>query len=142
VEHEVWTGHCLCGAVTITARRHDMSASACHCETCRRWTGGALFCFDAPEDAVTVDGPVARYRSSGFAERAWCPTCGTHLWIKDDNEGFDLFPGLFPEAARIPLSHEIFIDEAMACTAFAGEHPRVTREAYMRSVGLLPEKRT
>jgi hypothetical protein len=141
VEAEALKGQCLCGAVTITAHRHASSASACHCETCRRWSGSALLCFDVPEDAITVEGPVARYRSSSFAERAWCPTCGTHLWIKDDNEGYDLFPGLFPGAAGMHLSHEIFIEEALACMRFAGSHPRHSRETYMTSVGLLPERR-
>jgi len=140
MEVQAMKGQCLCGAVTITAHRYAWSASACHCETCRRWSGSALLCFDAPVDAVTVEGPVARYRSSSFAERAWCPTCGTHLWIKDDGAGFDLFPGLFPGAKGMPLSHEIFIDEAIACMTFAGNHPKTPRADYLTSVGLSPER--
>ena len=34
------TGHCLCGAVQYTATLPEEGLGACHCEMCRRWTGG------------------------------------------------------------------------------------------------------
>ncbi|MEM7544905.1 MAG: GFA family protein [Pseudomonadota bacterium] len=124
-------GHCLCGAVRLHATQYAKTVSACHCSMCRRWTGSAMWCLDVPTEALTVEGPVATYRSSAFAERAWCRDCGTHLWIRDD-EGteFELMPGLFDAAAKLRLRSEIYIDCAFACISLAGDHDRRTQAEY------------
>jgi hypothetical protein len=130
------TGHCLCGAVTITvAGEHDPRIGACHCRMCQRWSGGLFLCFNAKADAVTVTGEVARYRSSAFAERAFCPRCGSHLWFNDVEDGaqpeiYELMPGLFDAARGWPLRSEIYVDRAMAAVRLAGDHRRKTRAEY------------
>lgn len=136
-DDEVLTGRCLCGAVTITVqgKRHETQVGACHCRMCQRWTGGLFLCFSAEAPAVTVTGPVARYRSSSFAERAFCAQCGTHLWFNDVEEGgepaeYELMPGLFNAAHNWPLRSEIYVDRAMACVRLAGDHRRRTRAEY------------
>jgi len=130
------TGHCLCGAVTITvAGAHDPRVGACHCRMCQRWSGGLFLCFDAEASAVTVSGEVTRYRSSAFAERAFCPRCGSHLWFNDVKEGgepelYELMPGLFDAARHWPLRSEIYVDRAMASVRLAGDHRRKSRAEY------------
>lgn len=97
---------------------------------CQRWSGGLFLCFDA--DRVEVTGDVARYQSSSFAERAFCPTCGSHLWMRDTTEGggYDLMPGLFDAALSWPLRSEIYTDRALAALSLAGDHRRATRAEY------------
>ncbi len=133
------SGHCLCGAVTVTVAavggQHDPRVGACHCRMCQRWTGGLFLCFTANASAVTITGEVTRYRSSSFAERAFCPRCGSHLWFNDIDEGgqpkrYELMPGLFDAARAWPLRSEIYTDRAMACVQLAGEHRRKTRAEY------------
>ena len=128
----VLTGHCLCGAVTIRiAGSHDPRPGACHCRMCQRWSGGLFLCFEADEDGVTVDGPVAHYTSSSFAERAFCSVCGSHLWMRDrDDDTYELMPGLFDEAVDWPLRSEIYTDRAMASVKLQGGHARATRVEY------------
>ncbi|MBP1806437.1 GFA family protein [Rubellimicrobium aerolatum] len=127
-------GHCLCRAVTVTVSGpHESCVGACHCRMCQRWSGGLFLCFTAHD--VTVEGPVTRFRSSPFAERAFCATCGSHIWFCDVEEGeeptdYELMPGLFDEAKDWPLRSEIYIDRAMACARLSGDHPRKTREQY------------
>lgn len=125
-------GSCLCGAVRIEIASLPDGASACHCAMCRRWSGAAMWGIAVPKEDVRVGGEVARYRSSAFAERAWCPTCGTHLWIRDDDADYELLPGLFDAAASVPLVREVYADRAFACVPLAGGHPRVTRADYER----------
>ncbi|MBU6261289.1 MAG: GFA family protein [Burkholderiales bacterium] len=99
------SGHCRCGAVTITVDgAHDPRVGACHCRMCQRWSGGLFLCFEAEVSAVTVHGDVTRYRSSPFAERAFCPCCGTHLWFNDVEEGGQpsRYPRVDTKKARIP----------------------------------------
>jgi hypothetical protein len=127
-----WTGGCLCGAVRISLAVQPAGASACHCAICRRWAGAAMWLMEAPADAVRVEGEVARYRASAFAERVWCPACGTHLWMRDDDGVYELMPGLFDAAAGVPLVREIYADRAFACVRLAGDHRRVSRADYER----------
>ena len=130
------TGHCLCGAVTITvAGEHDPRVGACHCRMCQRWSGGLFLCFKADASTVTVAGEVARYRSSAFAERAFCPRCGSHLWfndVEDDGEprSYELMPGIFDAARNWPLRSEIYVDRAMASVHLTGDHRRKSRVEY------------
>ncbi|WP_299357910.1 GFA family protein [uncultured Paracoccus sp.] len=124
------TGRCLCGAVTITLQAWNPAISACHCSLCRRAGGGIMAGFEAPADAVAVAGDVARYRATDFAERAFCPRCGSNLWLRDDGGPYELSPGLFEIAAAFPLIREVYADCAQRWAGLAGDHPRITREAY------------
>jgi hypothetical protein len=102
---------------------------------CQRWSGGLFLCFAADASAVTVTGEVTRYRSSAFAERAFCPRCGSHLWFNDVQEGgepqsYELMPGLFDAARSWPLRSEIYVDRAMDSVNLRGDHPRKSRAEY------------
>ena len=127
-------GHCLCGAVAVRVERtDDARPGACHCRLCQRWSGGLFLCFAAPASAVTVTGEVARFASSEFAERAWCPRCGTHLWMRNTSgpdEGYDLMPGLFDAARDWPLQSEIYVDRAFVSVRLSGDHRRATRAEW------------
>ena len=130
------TGRCLCGAVTITVSGdHDPRVGACHCRMCQRWSGGLFLCFTTDSSAVTIEGEVSRYRSSEFAERAFCTRCGSHLWFSDVADGgepqsYELMPGLFDEARNWPLRSEIYVDRAMASIHLSGDHRRTSRAEY------------
>ena len=125
-------GHCLCGAITITvAGTHDPRIGACHCRMCQRWSGGLFLCFEAKD--VTATGPVARFRSSDFSERAFCATCGSHLWFHDLDKpdgDVELMPGLFDDAREFPLRSEIYTDRAFDALHLQGDHKRATRAEY------------
>ena len=127
-------GRCLCGKVRIAvAGTHEQEVGACHCRMCQLWSGGVFTCFRAEAEAVRVEGDVARHASSEFAERAFCPTCGSHLWMRDtDRAGapYDLMPGLFDTAHDWPLRSEIYSDRAMASLRLDGTHPRTSRAAF------------
>ncbi len=125
------TGHCLCGAVTIRAETYPDWVGACHCRMCQRWSGGLFLCF--PADGVRVEGDVARHVSSEFAERAFCPTCGSHLWMRnlDEAEGhYELMPGLFDEAAGWKLRSEVYAACAMKSVRLTGAERRATKAEY------------
>lgn len=123
-------GRCLCGAVTIDVGRHRAEVGACHCGRCRRWTGVALNVFLAAPDQVTVSGPVATYPGE-IAERAFCATCGTSLWLRNKDGGdYEFLVGVFDGARDYPLISEIYIDRAFASCRFAGDHKRATQAEY------------
>lgn len=122
-------GRCLCGAITIEVGIHRAETGACHCARCRRWSGVALNVFTAAPDQVTVTGEVAIYESE-IAERAFCPRCGTSLWLQNPGEDYEFMVGIFDGAKDYPLISEIYIDRAFASCRFAGEHKRSTQADY------------
>jgi hypothetical protein len=128
------TGHCLCGAVRIMVDGpHDPRPGACHCRMCQRWSGGLFLCFNAEAAGVSVTGPVRRFASSDFAERAFCEICGSHLWMRNtdaDDTSYELMPGLFDGVHDAPLRSEVYADRAMASVRLAGDHRRATRAEY------------
>ncbi len=135
------TGHCLCGAVTVTvAGDHDPRVGACHCRMCQRWSGGLFLCFNAEAAGVTVSGEVTRFASSDFAERAFCPVCGSHIWFRDiGSETFELMPGLFDAARDWPLRSEVYSDRAMTSVRLDGDHRKATQAEYEMKNRFVPE---
>ncbi|EAR52867.1 hypothetical protein OG2516_10406 [Oceanicola granulosus HTCC2516] len=126
-------GRCLCGAVALVVEgRHDGTVGVCHCSMCQRWSGGLFACFRAEAAAVSVTGEVRRHRSSEIAERAFCPACGSHLWMRDTagDAPYDLMPGLFPALAAAPLGSEIYTDKAPAYLPLSGNHTRETEAEW------------
>jgi hypothetical protein len=126
-------GQCLCGAVRLSVAAHEIEVGACHCRLCQQWTGGVFLSFGGEAAGVRVAGPVVRYKSSEFAERAFCGNCGSHLWMRDagsQDAEYDLAPGLFEAAKGFGLRSESYADRALACIRFAGDHRRETRAEY------------
>lgn len=134
---EVREGGCLCGAVRFTARLPHRNFGACHCEMCRRWTGSALLGISVPAENLVWRGEeqVARYQSSPWAMRAWCRTCGSHLYYRvtapgPHSETYELPVGLLDDASGLTMTNEIYIDMKPDSWAFAGEDRHLmTRQA-------------
>lgn len=120
-------GRCLCGAVKITAPQLTEMA-VCHCSMCRRWSGGPFMTVHGGPD-VKVEGrdKVKAYRSSDWAERAFCSECGSHLYYhllpKND---YILSAGLFDESAQFRFAREIFVDNKPANYSFANATEQLT----------------
>ncbi|MEO0862622.1 MAG: GFA family protein [Pseudomonadota bacterium] len=125
-------GRCLCGQVRITVDgKHIAAIGVCHCRMCQRWAGYTYGTFEAEADAVSVQGEVTVYASSDFSSRAFCPSCGSSLWMRNGDDGaYELMPGLFPDAADFPLVSEIYTDCRPAYVPLAGRHRSKTRAEY------------
>lgn len=120
-------GSCLCGAIEITAEsKHNVDV--CHCTMCRRWGSGPFFAVHCgPEVAIEGSQKPARYRSSDWAERGFCPTCGTHLFYHLLPTGDYMLPaGLFGDDEDFRLSGQVFFDEKPDFYEFANDTPTMT----------------
>ena len=74
-------GGCHCGAVRYSIDSELKHSSVCHCESCRRTTGGVITAWAGyPSEGLSVEGEVASYSSSEGVERQFCPRCGTSLF--------------------------------------------------------------
>ena len=127
-------GRCLCGDVCVTVRGLGHEISGCYCDLCARWGGGVQFGIATPAEGVSVTGPLKRHRSSRIAERAWCDTCGTAVWLRDvagpNTDVIELCPGLFENAGGARLVRMNYTDRAAGGIEIAGDHERVTQAEY------------
>lgn len=120
-------GRCLCGAVTVKSTMTTPDLRACHCDMCRRQNSGAFVSVSNDVQDVQATGPVEVYRSSEWAERAFCRTCGSTLWYGTTHDGArNLSAGLFENAAGGTLKMEFFADNCPQGYAFAGDHKKLT----------------
>ena len=124
------SGYCLCGGVQFTIKQMKNSLCACHCETCRRWSGGPLLSVDCGKKVTFKNkNNISVYDSSDWAERGFCGHCGTHLfyrYIPDDKYFMPI--GLLNEQENIYFDHQIFINEKPTYYCFANKTIMMTAE--------------
>lgn len=120
-------GQCLCGAVNFTAVPQG-GMHACHCDYCRRWTGGVYLsveCGDSVEVADTSS--LGIHDSSEWADRRFCKACGTSLfWTLKAGGMTAVSVQAFDDPSQFVFENEIYIDSKPANYAFEGERPRLT----------------
>ncbi len=124
------TGSCLCGAVTVTARNMSHDVGACHCNMCRKWTGGPFLAVDC---GLNVDfggeTNISIFKSSAWAERGFCSKCGTNLYYKLTESGqYIMSTGIFDQETGLNFDHQVFIEEKPAYYQFANETKNMTGE--------------
>lgn len=122
------TGRCLCGAVTFVGHGELHGVEACHCRDCRRWTGGPWLNVDF-KDGVEIAGPLRWHRSSEWAERGFCATCGSTLFWRMTKAGSATMSAaagaLDDESPLVGMTKHIFVDSQPGYYAFADSAPRI-----------------
>jgi len=121
-------GHCLCGAVRFTCR-DTREIGACHCAFCRRWGGGpflAVHC--GPEVEFQGQEHIGVFASSGWAERAFCRRCGTHLYYKLHATGEYFIPAGTFDTDDLELTLQIYVDRKPPYYDFANQTPTLTEQ--------------
>ncbi len=80
---------------------------------------------------VTFSGTqkASTYQSSDWAERGFCPTCGTHLFYHLlPADEYILPAGLFEELTHFEMNSQIFIDQKPSYYEFGNATPTMTGE--------------
>ncbi len=79
-------GSCLCGQVSFETVTEPQGFSVCHCPQCRKQSGHVWSSAYVPDEDLLIAGTVRWYRSSDAARRGFCPTCGSFLFWKSDDD--------------------------------------------------------
>lgn len=122
------TGRCLCGAVTITLTGEQKDVGVCHCNMCRRWGSGPNMAIEVGKD-IEIDGRehVTAYRSSEWAERAFCSKCGSNLYYRViDADDYVICAGILEDQGSLVLTSQIFIDSKPEFYEFANDTKNMT----------------
>lgn len=136
------TGGCMCGAVRYTLKQAPDHIGACHCGMCRKFSGGIELGLDVPLDGIVWEGEdsIRIYKSSEWAERGFCETCGSSLFYRilpGDilPEGMmSLSAGSLDDLGDLPLTQEVYIDCKPDGYAFAGSRKQLTEQDVLDSV--------
>jgi len=102
----------------------------CHCEMCRRWTGGAFIvvsCGTSKDVEIENEEALGIYKSSDHGERVFCSKCGsTLIWRMVDGSHVAVSAQAFDDPSVFNFTTEIFVDEQPANYAFANDTARMT----------------
>ena len=86
----VLTGQCYCGKTKFIATEEPQTVAYCHCDSCRRATGGAVAAFAALDENVVSFSPNEgrKVSISPGVTRTFCAECGSSLTGR-----YDYLPG-------------------------------------------------
>jgi hypothetical protein len=130
---ELFEGGCLCGAIRYRATAAPTRCMICHCEYCRRHSGAPCLSFvHFPVAAFTwLKREPEKYRSSRYAERGFCPDCGSTLSMHEavlaDRVQVTLGSLDHPERVR-PQDH-VWVQSRIPWFDVADELPRFERSS-------------
>lgn len=126
----------MCGEVEVTVKALGPGTSACHCEMCQQWTGGAYVAIHVAHADAAFTGPVKTRETSAWARRGWCDSCGSTLFYQTQDGGdYGIAAGLFPDALGRPITIEYYVDKAANGVTFAGDHTRLTTKETLAHFG-------
>lgn len=118
----MYSGRCECGAVRFHFDTEINDFAACHCSQCRRLSGFFWAGFDVPATAMVFDctDGLAWYKSSDWASRGFCKTCGSSLFYRlNDGDKYEVAPGCIDGALGHRIGHHI-------CVADKGDYYDLT----------------
>lgn len=108
-------GACLCGAVSFEVTGDLPGPDACHCSSCRKWSGHYFASTDVKRAALTIHGErhVTWYRSSEKVRRGFCRECGSSLFWDPppDRDWIGVAMGAFEPPTDTMLRIHIFVAE-------------------------------
>jgi len=125
------TGGCHCRAVRFSVSGESTHSSVCHCESCRRTTGGLMTAWVGFESKhLSVEGETRAYASSPGVERHFCPQCGTSLFYfyEEAMPGkVDIPTATFDDPALYPPSKHVQLADAIEWEGRLAELPTYPR---------------
>lgn len=133
------TGGCLCGAVRYECAAAALRCMICHCEQCRRHSGGPCLSFvHFPADEFRwIGAEPARYRSSAFAERGFCATCGSTVSMHEEvlRDRVQVALGSLDDPSRVTPDDHVWTKSRVAWFEVADDLPR-----FVESSSAVPSK--
>lgn len=128
---DVHTGRCFCGDVRFEISGPVRYSAFCHCESCRRASGGAYVPWVTFDEGALrwTSGTVMLHESSPGVIRGHCPRCGTSLTYRETGRSgqVDITLASFDDPSPFkPLAH-IWMEDRLPCVHVGDDLPRYTR---------------
>ncbi len=128
MKDQPYEGGCLCGAIRYRALSAPVRAVICHCSMCRKHSGAPALCFVhfARDGFGWLGDSPTRYRSSKFAERGFCPRCGSTLSMHEEVLGdrVQVALGSLDAPERVRVDDHVWSAQRLPWFEVADELPR------------------
>jgi hypothetical protein len=130
------TGGCQCGAVRFSVEGELGRASICHCRMCQKAFGNVFApLVNLGEAKLTwTKADPARFQSSNFVKRGFCPNCGTPLTYEAP-DGLALAIAAFDHPAQIVPEIQFGVESRIAWVDHLSALPEMTT---MEDIEALP----
>ena len=127
-------GGCFCGKVRYRADEHTDSVSHCHCEHCRRASGGTVVTWvEVPRAGFqwTGEPPAVHAHESDWPTgitRTFCGSCGTSItYERDGSEYLDVTAASLDDPESVAPAHHVYTKSRISWFDMADELPRHER---------------
>ncbi|MDH3389200.1 MAG: GFA family protein [Gammaproteobacteria bacterium] len=112
-DQPTYRASCFCGDVQITLKGQAELQAYCHCDSCRRWSGGPVNAFtlwqpgnvevtQGLDKIAGFDGNPGSDHEGVVSKRKWCKSCGGHVFT--DHPAMGLVD--VPSAAIVDFAFE------------------------------------
>jgi hypothetical protein len=130
---EIFSGGCLCGAIRYQSTAAPLRCMICHCEYCRRHSGAPCMSFvHFPLASFSwLSGSPRRYASSRFAERGFCPECGSTVSMHEEVLGdrVQVALGSLDHPERVRPQDHVWVQSRIPWFDVADDLPRFDRSS-------------
>lgn len=138
-ENDVGTeraGGCMCGAVRYKANFSN-SFATCYCKMCQRWSSGSYMGAMAKNFQLTKgEDTLVVFKSSDWAVRAFCGTCGSNLYYHSESFGSQsVAMGTLDDSTGLNVSMQYFIDQKPEGFSLAESTKEMTSEDIAKAFG-------
>ncbi len=133
------TGGCLCGFVRYEAKAYLQCARYCHCRTCRKSSGAPVDVgVQVKEGSMKFTaGQPKYYRSSHFAERGFCPRCGSRMTFRFLSGGYaDVSVGSLDDPTKAAPTQHLCVESQLPWHKMEDGLPRFRTEEIPELVAL------
>ena len=100
---------------------------------------------NASEVGFEDETSLRRHRSSDWAERGFCATCGSNLFYRlvhqGDAAGYQISVGALDDPTGLKMTGEIFVDRNRGAYAFAGPLTKMTEAECLALYAAAPDPR-
>ncbi len=130
---EAFEGQCLCGAIRYRSTKPPLRGVICHCPMCRRHSGAPALAFvHFPADAFTwLAGEPKKFRSSEYAARGFCPTCGSTISMHEDvlNDRVQICVGTLDAPDKVRIDDHVWTQHRIAWFDVRDDLPRFAQSS-------------
>ena len=119
-------GHCHCGAVRYALSAPPTSSMICHCQSCRRISGGLVVAWiTVAPAALALTGALTSYASSPGVTWRSCATCGALITYTHDGRAaeIDVTTSTLNDPDAVPPTHHSWMSHDIAWVKFGDGLP-------------------